>query len=193
MSDSTIETLEQPSIPTLSEIFLSFLGITITGFGGVLPWAQRMLVEKKKWLTPEKFAEDVALSQFLPGPNIINLSIVVGTRWRGPLGALVACLGLIVPPVILMIACGFLYRQYSDAAWLSGPLHGLAASAAGLIIAMTMKLAAPMFRTRHMMSIGFAVLAFLAVGFLRVPLWATLLVLGPVSIGAFWWRHRARR
>jgi chromate transporter len=191
MSDSTaLETLDQPGVPTLSEIFMGFLGIALTGFGGVMPWAQRMLVEKKKWMTPEKFAEDVSLAQFLPGPNIINLSIVVGSRWRGPVGALVACLGLIGAPVVLMMMFGALYMRYGDAAWLGGPLKGLSASAVGLVAAMTMKLAAPMFRGKRVMAICFAILAFLAVGFLRIPLWWVLVVLAPLSIAAFWWRLR---
>jgi chromate transporter len=149
-----------------------------------------MLVEKKKWLTPEKFAEDVALAQFLPGPNIINLSIVVGSRWRGPLGALTACVGLIGAPVVLMMSLGALIARYGDAAWLSGPLAGLSASAAGLVIAMALKLAAPLFRGKRIMAICFAILSFIAVGFLRVPLYWVLFVFGPLSVAAFWWRLR---
>jgi chromate transporter len=190
MSDSTAGTLEQPGVPTLSEIFTGFLGIALTGFGGVMPWAHRVLVERKKWLTPEQFAEDVALAQFLPGPNIINLSIVVGSRWRGPLGSLVACIGLIGLPVVLMMVCGALYARYGDAAWLSGPLRGLSAAAAGLIIAMVGKLATPMFRGVRVMAICFALLSFIAVGFVGIPLYWVLFVLGPLSVAAFWWRLR---
>ncbi len=111
MTDSTaIETLEQTGVPTLSDIFLSFLGIALTGFGGVMPWAQRMLVEKKKWLTSEKIRRGCRARAIPAGaPNIINLSIVVGSRFRGPLGALVACLGLVGAPMCLMMICGALY------------------------------------------------------------------------------------
>lgn len=191
MSDSTANgPLDQSSVPTLSEIFFAFLGIAISGFGGVMPWAHRMLVERKKWLSNEKFAEDVALAQFLPGPNIINLSIVVGSRWRGPLGALVACIGLMGIPVVLMMIAGELYLRYGDAAWLNGPLEGLSAWAVGLIVAMTAKLATPMFRGRRYMAIAFAASAFILVGFLRVPLWWALIGLAPLSVAAFWWRLR---
>ncbi len=161
----------------------------MTGFGGVLPWARRMLVEKRAWLSEEKFAEDLALSQFLPGPNIINLSIVVGARFRGPLGAIVACIGLVGAPVILMMICGALYSRYGDASWLRGPLSGLAAAASGLIIATVAKLATPMFRVRHVPALAFAFVAFISVGFLRFPLWAVLVILGPLSIAVFWWRR----
>ncbi|HVT54761.1 MAG TPA: chromate transporter [Xanthobacteraceae bacterium] len=190
MSDSTAGALEQTSVPSLSEMFLGFLGISLSGFGGVMPWAQRVLVERKKWLTPEKFAEDVALAQFLPGPNIINLSIVVGSRFHGPFGSLVACSGLIGAPAALMMVLGTLYERYGDAAWLHGPLAGLSASAAGLVIAMAAKLATPLFRGQRFMAITIALISFIAIGFLRVPLWWVLFIFGPLSVAAFWWRLR---
>ena len=191
MPESTApETHAQREVPTLSELFFGFLSVALTGFGGVLPWAQRMLVERRRWLTQEKFAEDLALAQFLPGPNIINLSIVVGARFRGPMGAVVACLGLVGAPVVIMMICGALYGRYGEAAWLRGPLAGLSAAAAGLVVAMVGKLAAPMFRPRDLLSIFFALTAFLTVGFLRLPLWWVLLGLAPLSVAAFWWRLR---
>lgn len=189
MADSTVSGAPD-SAPTLSQIFFAFFAIAISGFGGVMPWAHRTLVERKNWLSHEKFAEDVALAQFLPGPNIINLSIVVGSRWRGPAGALAACVGLMIAPVILMIAFGELYSRFGDASWLNGPLEGLSAWAVGLIVAMTAKLAKPMFHGRRYMAIFFAAVAFAVVGFLRVPLWWALIALAPLSVAAFWWRLR---
>jgi chromate transporter len=189
MSDSfAAQKLEQASVPTLSEIFWGFLGIAMTGFGGVLPWAQRMLVEKRKWLTAEKFAEDLALAQFLPGPNIINLSIVVGSRFRGPAGAFIACVGLVGAPVVLMMIFGTLYARYGDTSWLSGPLEGLSASAAGLVIAMTAKLAVPIVKSKRVLAILFALMAFIGVAVIRFPLWWVLFTLAPLSVAAFWWR-----
>jgi chromate transporter len=175
--------------PGLSELFFAFLGIAMTGFGGVMPWARRMLVEKRGWLSEEKFAEDLALAQFLPGPNIVNLSIVVGGRFQGPMGAFIACIGLVGAPVALMMICGALYARYGDAEWLRGPLSGLSAAAAGLIIAMVAKLAIPMFRVRHLTALVFTFAAFLGVGFLRFPLWTVLLTLAPLSVAVFWWRR----
>jgi chromate transporter len=190
MSESTLLTPAKAQTPGLSELFLAFLGLALTGFGGVLPWARRMLVEQRQWLTEEKFAEDLSLAQFLPGPNIINLSIVVGARFQGPMGALVACLGLVGAPIILMMIFGALYGRYGEVAWLRGPLIGLSAAAAGLVIAMAGKLATPMFRTRHLPAILFAAAAFITVGFLRFPLGWVLLVLAPLSVAVFWWRLR---
>ena len=126
--------LAQKSNPSLAELFLGFLAIAITGFGGVLPWARIVLVEKRGWLSAEQFTGDLALAQFLPGPNIVNLSVLIGARFHGAVGAVVAVLGLVGAPVVLMIACGALYARYSDVAWLRGILAGLGAAAAGLLI-----------------------------------------------------------
>jgi chromate transport protein ChrA len=91
----------EPSVPTL---FLAFSGVAVSGFGGVMPFARRMLVERRRWMTPEEFNEAYALAQFLPGGNILNLSVVVGRRFRGAAGALAAIGGLLVGPFLIMIA-----------------------------------------------------------------------------------------
>src|ERR1700730_14171780 len=124
MSESSPAAL-RPPVPTLSELFLGFLAIALTGFGGVLPWARIVLVEKRRWLSGEQFADDLSLAQFLPGPNIVNLSILIGSRFHGLAGAIVCALGLIGAPVAMMIVCGALYSRYSDVAWLRGSLAGL--------------------------------------------------------------------
>src|SRR3712207_4593762 len=85
--------------PSLSEVFLAFAWMSLHGFGGVLPWARRVLIEEKKWMTAEEFNEAFALCQFLPGPNIVNFSIVYGSRLHGAIGAIVAFVGLLGPPV----------------------------------------------------------------------------------------------
>jgi chromate transporter len=92
--------------PGLLDIFLAFSGIAIIGFGGVLPWAQRMLVEQRRWMSRHEFTEALAIAQFLPGGNILNLSVAVGQRFRGPLGALAAVAGLLAAP-----------RRDRDGAW----------------------------------------------------------------------------
>src|SRR5260221_7098971 len=134
----------KPLVPTLSELFLGFLAIALTGFGGVLPWARIVLVDKRRWLSGEQFADDLALAQFLPGPNIVNLSILIGARFHGALGAIVSALGLIGAPVALIIVCGALYSRYSDVVWLRGSLAGLGAAAAGLLISLAAKLVVPL-------------------------------------------------
>src|SRR5436190_17868368 len=89
--------------PTLTELFLGFFKVTISGFGGVLAWARRELVVNRRWLSPDEFNELFALCQFLPGPNIVNFSIIYGTRLYGFWGATIALIGLLAPPVVLMI------------------------------------------------------------------------------------------
>jgi chromate transporter len=180
----------KPLVPTLSELFLGFLAIALTGFGGVLPWARIVLVDKRGWLSSEQFADDLALSQFLPGPNIMNLSILIGARFHGPLGALVCALGLLGAPVVLMIVCGAFYSRYSDVVWLRGALAGLGAAAAGLLISLAAKLAAPLLRGRQIPALAFALIVFVAVALLRVPLYWLVLLLAPVSTAFFWWRAR---
>jgi len=180
----------EPSTPSLGELFLGFLAIAVTGFGGVLPWARIVLVDRRRWLSGEQFAEDLALAQFLPGPNIMNLSILIGARFRGPLGAIVSALGLAGAPAALMIACGALYARYSDVAWLRGGLAGLGAAAAGLLIALAAKLVVPLLRERRIASLAFALAIFGAVALARVPLYWAVLLFAPASIAVFWWGRR---
>ncbi len=116
---------------SLVEIFLAFASVSLMSFGGVLPWARRMLVVEKRWMTAQEFNDLLALCQFLPGPNIVNVCAVWGSRVRGAPGALACLLGLLGPSVALMIAAGTLYRAYGALPRLQGMLTGLAAAAAG--------------------------------------------------------------
>jgi chromate transporter len=188
MSESAALDPAKPKAPNLSELFTAFLGVSLAGFGGVLPWARRMLVEERGWMGEQEFAEVLALCQFVPGPNIVNLSVVVGARFQGLMGAVAAFLGLVGVPMLIMMACGALYARYGDLAALRGAFAGLAAAAAGLIVAMAMKLATPLIRGREIPALLFALAAFAAVGLLRFPLYWVVLVLAPLSVAYAWWR-----
>lgn len=177
-------------IPRLPELFLGFLAISLSGFGGVLPWARRMLVERRGWLDEREFAEALALCQFLPGPNIVNMSIIVGSRFRGVAGALAAFSGLVGAPLLIMMALGALYVRYGELESLRGALAGLAAGAAGLIIAMAAKMVAPLVREREVPAFLFALIAFVSVGLLRLPLYWVVLVLAPLSVGYCLWKRK---
>ncbi len=173
--------------PRLIEVFLAFVQIALSGFGGVLYWSRRMVVEERKWMTPEEFNEVYALCNTLPGGNILNFSVVFGRRIRGLPGALVALAGLVGPPVVLMIALGALYTAYGSVPALQRVLAGVAAAAAGLTIATGLMMAAPFFRERtgrrpSIYSQGLAVATFVAVGVLRWPLFWVLAVLIPLGI-----------
>jgi chromate transporter len=179
-----------PHAPTLLQLFLAFLTVSLSGFGGVLAWSQRVLVEERRWMTQEEFNDAYALCQFLPGPNVVNLSVVFGSKVRGPAGAAVALVGLLGPPFIIVMLVGLLYSHYGELDLFRRALTGLSAAAAGLIIAVTAKMAKPLFTRRLGPAPFVAFAAFLAVGVLRWPLPAVLAVLVPLSILLAWWMRR---
>lgn len=194
MSDRLHAVPEQPlqgkgASPSLLELALAFGMVGISGFGGVLPWARRVLVEQRGWLTPDAFNELFALCNFLPGPNIVNLSIVFGARARGPAGAIVAASALLGPPVLIVLGLGILYARFGDVAAIQRVLAGLAAAAAGLLAAMAAKMIEPLLRDRRFVGLAVAAAAFAAVGVARLPLIWVILVLAPVSIALAWRGH----
>ena len=143
--------------PSLAALFRAFAIVSLSGFGGALPWARRMIVEQKRWMTAEEFNEAFALSQFLPGPNIVNFSVVFGSRFGGAPGAAVALVGLMGPPLVIVIVLAILYARYGEIETLRRMLAGVAAAAAGLLIAVVAKMAAPVFRKRWNSGAGIAI------------------------------------
>ncbi len=190
MNDSAVPSRSAPITPKLSELFVGFLEISMSGFGGVLPWARRMLVERRGWLNEREFAEALALCAFLPGPNVANLSVIIGSRFRGVAGALAAFAGLVIAPLLILIVCGEIYSRFGDLETLRGALSGLAAGAAGLLIAMVIKMTAPLASERDIASLLFALATFILVGLLRVPLYWAILAIAPINIAWCWWRSR---
>jgi chromate transporter len=178
--------------PTLPELFGAFVAVSLSGFGGALPWARRMIVDRRQWMTAEEFNEAFSLSQFLPGPNVINFSVVFGQRFGGAAGAAVALAGLLGPPLIIVTILAALYARYGDIEALSRILSGIASAAAGLLIAMVAKMAAPLFLKRWDFGVAMALLAFVAIGLMRWPLPLVFAVLAPVSIVLAWFRVAAR-
>lgn len=172
--------------PRLHELFLAFFVASLTAFGGALPWVHRMLVDKKRWVTEEEFTNTMALCQFLPGPNIINMSVAVGARFRGIPGAITCVVGLLAFPVACVLVAGVLYTEYANTQAVRGMLAGLGAAAAGLVTALTVKMALPLLRTRPWTAGPMLAAAFIAVGLMRVPLVWALLVLAPISVALVW-------
>jgi chromate transporter len=187
MSDSSAPVSPAPG-PL--ELFIAFALISVYGFGGVLFWSRRVMVDERKWMTPEAFNEAYALCNFLPGPNIVNFSVVFGRQVGGTFGALVALVGLLGPPFVLVTFFGLLYAHYGEIGALQRVLAGVAAAAAGLTISAGLKMAAPLFRGRPGFAQILAVAAFVAVGVLRWPLYWVLGVLIPCGIGMAWWQRR---
>ena len=174
--------------PTKRELFLGFLLVGLQGFGGVLPFARRMLVEQRRWLGDREFTEVLSLSQFLPGPNIVNVSIIVGNRFRGPLGSIAATLGLMLMPFVIVLALAALYARFADLTAVRGATAGVSAAATGLIIATGLKMARPLKNIPW--HIVMCALTFIAIALLRLPLLWTLAVLAPISVGVARWMMR---
>jgi chromate transporter len=174
--------------PTLWELFTAFATISLSGFGGVLAWSRRMMVEERQWLTPEQFNEAYALCAMLPGGNILNFSVIFGSRFRGPAGALVAIAGLMGPPLLLVMIIGAIYAHYGDVPALRRMLTGVASAAAGLMMATVAKMLRPLFRNRAVIGPLVALATFVAIGLLHWPLPLVLAVIVPVSIGIAWIR-----
>jgi len=186
MSDSAAR---PPINPSLAELFHAFSLVSISGFGGALPWARRMIVEQKRWMSTEEFNEAFALSQFLPGPNVINFSVVFGSRIAGPVGAVVALVGLLGPPLVIVTLLAILYERFGGVEVLSRILAGITAAATGLLIAVVAKMAAPIFLSRWNSAPVFAILAFAGVALMHWPLPYVFLGLAPFSIAFAWFKR----
>src|SRR4029077_14952652 len=153
----------------------------------------RIMVERRRWFAAEQFNEAFALCAFLPGGNMVNFAVIFGARMRGPFGALAAVAGLLGPPMILIIFVGALYAHYRDLPALRRMLTGVAAAAAGLMLATVAKMARPLFKNRAVVAPVIAVTTFAAIGVLHWPLPLVLLAIVPVSIGAAFRNNGMRR
>ena len=188
MNDSSAAAQRPVDTPTKRELFLGFLIVGLQGFGGVLPFARRMLVEQRRWLDDRAFTEVLSLSQFLPGPNIVNVSIIVGNRFRGPLGSIAATLGLMLMPFVIVLALAALYARFADLAAVRGATNGVSAAATGLIIATGLTITRPLKAVPW--HIVVCVLTFVAIALLRLPLLSVLAVFAPISVAIAHWMMR---
>jgi chromate transporter len=181
---------ERPN-PTELDLFVGFLWASVRGFGGVFVMGRRMLVEERKWLTPDEFVELLGLCQFLPGANIVNLSVAVGQRFRGWKGSLAAISGIVVAPAALSVVLAALFLRYADVPQVSHAMGAVAAAAAGLVIGTAVKMAEPIFRKDWVLGLPVAVLTLVLAGILRWPLPLVLLLMVTTGAGIAWAR-RAR-
>ena len=179
---------DHPQPQSLTDLFVSFTLLALQGFGGVLAVVQRELVEKKRWLTRDEFIEDWAVAQIMPGPNVVNLSMMIGARSFGLKGALAALAGMLTVPLIIVLLLALLYAQFLDHPGVAGALRGMAAVAAGLIAATGLKLFGALLKNALgvRLCVTFGVLCFVAIALLRWPLIYVLFGLGSIACMLAW-------
>jgi chromate transporter len=191
---SDIAPTQRPRSKT--ELFTTFASIALQGFGGVLTIIQREMVDKRRWLNSKEFTEDWAVSQILPGGNVVNLCIILGNRYFGWRGALAALSGILLPPLVIVLLLATLYNQFVYLPEVAGAVRGMGAAAAGLIGAVSLKMIPSLKRNEMGAGICTALIAmtFIAVGLLRWPLVYVVIGLGVPSFAyAAWTISKATR
>ena len=176
----------QTRTPSRPELFFSYLKVGLLGFGGVAAWARRVIVEERRWLTERDYAEILGLGQILPGPNVGNAAVMIGRRFHGLAGALLATCGLYTAPLIILILLSLAYERFGSLPAVAPVMQGVAAGAAGMVIGTALKMVGKLKLAPE--AIGCGLLATLAAAWLRMPLPIIVLVLGPLSIAASLWR-----
>ena len=181
---------ERPRPQSRTDLFISFTLLALQGFGGVLPVVQREMVDRKRWLTQEEFLEDWSVAQIMPGPNVVNLALMIGGRHFGFGGALAALAGLLALPLVLVLALAGLHDRFADTPAVAGALRGMAAVSAGLIAAAGLKMASVLSRgpIPVLWSTGIGLAGFAMVALLHWPLLYVLLGLGGLGCLVAWRR-----
>ena len=179
--------LDGPASP--AALYFAFNRLALQGFGGVLAVAQVELVERRRWLTKDDFVEMLSMAQVLPGPNIVNLSLMYGDRCFGLRGAFAALAGLLLVPLVIVLSLAALYSQFAQVPRVSGALRGMGVVAAGLVIATALKLFGALKSNPLGVPLGLllAALTFAAVAVLRWPLVAVIGGLGSLAVARAWW------
>ena len=178
------------SRPDLRALFLGFSSVGLSGFGGVLPFARRTLVDERRWMTAEEFNTQLGLCQFLPGPNVVNLAVVVGKRHRGLAGAIVAPVGLLAGPLAIVLVLALLYDRFGGLPLAQGMLRGIAAAGCGLLFAMAWRMGAAL--KDKPVFLPFTVLTVAAIAWLRWPLPSVMIAGLLLSGGVAYWRLSRR-
>ena len=193
MSDTEMEAaLQQKSDEfrsggvSTTRIFLEFLTVGATSFGGVVPYLRGSLVSKQRWLSDKEFVEMLSISQSLPGLNATNMAILVGQKLNGALGAVVAVLGICLPGSLLMFAAGIFYRIHGDHAWATAALKGVAAASIGLVLSTVVQLSKRSLEDR--LDYVFVILTVVAINRLHQSVLTTLVVIGLMAV--LWHRPR---
>lgn len=184
--------MSDPERVGLGALAGAFLKVALASFGGGLSaWARRVLVEERRWLSDEEFLSALTLCRILPGPNQVNMAVYVGARFRGAAGALAALSGLVLVPLAIVIGLGIAYFHYREVPALDATLRGAVAAAAGMTIAMGVKVIGPFLR--QPVGLLLAAAAFVAVGLLHLSLLGVVAVLAPLGMLWAWPRDTPGR
>ena len=180
---SSLPAQDRPRPQSITDLFVSFTVLALQGFGGVLAVVQREFVEKKRWMTTEEFLEDWAVAQVMPGPNVINLALIIGGRYFGLKGAMAALSGMLAAPLLIVLTLALVYAQFASRPEVAGALRGMGAVASGLIGATALKLTKGLKTSvlgwRWCAAFGLASLV--AIAALRVPLVYVIFGLGGLA------------
>ena len=182
--------LHKAEPPGLGGLFVGFLTVGLCGFGGIFYWLRRLVVERRRWLTAEEFAEYFGLCSLSPGPGLINLSVLIGKRFHGVPGALAAFTGLLCVPVAIVLCLAALYAHFQYLAAVRAVLSGVAAAAAGLVIATAAKMLVPLLQPHARWGLVVVAPVFAAVGIFRLPLLWAMAFSAPLGLALAWWKHR---
>jgi chromate transporter len=188
--ETALEPLREPR--SCAHLFWVFTRMALQGFGGVLAVAQHELVERERWLSRDEFLELLSVGQVLPGPNVVNLSLMIGDRFFGLRGAASALTGMLLVPLVLMLSLAVLYGHYADNPRVAGALRGMGAVSAGLVLATAWKLLGSLRKNPLGLStcLAFGAATVVLVAVLRVPLAWVIASLGVIAVGLAWWRLR---
>ena len=186
ISDLVTESASAPVVPGSAALFRGFARVGLSGFGGVLPWARRLLVDTERWLTAEEFNVLLGLCQFLPGPNVVNLAVAVGVRFCGWRGAVAAVLGLMLGPFVIALLLGLFYAAYGEIPAVQSVLHGVTLVGAGLITATGIRMGLNV--KQRVVYLPFAAAAFFALVFLHWPLPLVMIGGAVITVSLSWWQ-----
>jgi len=173
---------------TRADLLAAFLKIGLLGFGGVMPWARRVMVEERRWLTDREFAETIGMCQVLPGPNVVNLAVVIGSRAQGPVGALLALTGILFVPVVIVVVLAVFYAAVAQSPLARNAIGAASAAGAGLILGTATRLVLATRPPLRGLAMGGA--AFVSIGVLHWPLLWVLPALVTLAIGLEWQARR---
>ncbi len=173
---------------TLRELFIGFLKIGLLGFGGVAPWARHVIVEERGWLSEQEYVSILGVGQVLPGANTLNAAVMIGDRFKGPIGACVSLLALLAMPLAILILLASLYARFGTLPDVHAALQGSASAAGGLVIGTAAKMAMNLRLNRG--SLFVSLIALVSVGWFQWPLIPLLVVLIPLSVLAAAWKFR---